>query len=122
VSRFLFLPMPGLGHLNPTLAVAAELMARGHQVTNLLPDQFRDAVAATGSELVEYVAPPLQTTVSTAAGAPGVASAGSGCTPARTARESPVPRCASRPVPGQGRRSSPMSSAVTEWVNAPTAM
>jgi UDP:flavonoid glycosyltransferase YjiC (YdhE family) len=58
VSRFLFLPMPGLGHVNPTLAVATELMARGHQVTYLLPDQFRDTVAATGAELVEYPAPP----------------------------------------------------------------
>ncbi|WP_433280203.1 macrolide family glycosyltransferase [Pseudonocardia xinjiangensis] len=60
MSRFLFLPMPGLGHVNPTLAVATELVARGHQVTYLLPDQFRDTVAATGAELVEYTAPPFQ--------------------------------------------------------------
>lgn len=60
MSRFLFLPMPGLGHLNPTLAVATELVSRGHQVTYVLPDQFRETVAATGADLVEYTAPPFQ--------------------------------------------------------------
>jgi MGT family glycosyltransferase len=53
-SRFLFLPMPAHGHLNPTLPVAAELVARGHEVTYLLPGEFRDVVTATGAALVEY--------------------------------------------------------------------
>jgi MGT family glycosyltransferase len=61
VSRFLFVPMPGVGHVNPTLAVAAELVARGHQVTYLLPDGFRDVVTATGAELAGYEAREFQT-------------------------------------------------------------
>jgi MGT family glycosyltransferase len=64
VSHYLFLPMPGHGHVNPTLAVAARLVARGHRVTYLLPEPFREAVTATGAELVGYhgeqaAAPPV---------------------------------------------------------------
>lgn len=60
MSRFLFLPMPGHGHVNPTLAVAAELVDRGHQVTYLLPERFRDPVKASGAEFAGYEAEPLE--------------------------------------------------------------
>ncbi|MFC4949778.1 macrolide family glycosyltransferase [Pseudonocardia sp. GCM10023141] len=52
MSNVLFLPMPGHGHVNPTLAVAAELVERGHRVGYLLPEPFRAAVEATGAEFV----------------------------------------------------------------------
>lgn len=53
-SRFLFLPMPAHGHVNPTLAVAAELVARGHEVTYLLPDEYRAVVTATGATVAGF--------------------------------------------------------------------
>ncbi|HEX6499076.1 MAG TPA: macrolide family glycosyltransferase [Micromonosporaceae bacterium] len=51
--RFAFLIAPMYGHVNPTLAVARELVARGHQVTYWLTEPFRDAVPATGAEFRE---------------------------------------------------------------------
>ena len=54
MSRFLFLPMAAFGHVNPSLAVASALVERGHQVTYLLPERFREVVVATGAELVTY--------------------------------------------------------------------
>jgi MGT family glycosyltransferase len=56
VSTVLFLPTPAHGHVNPTLAVAAQLVQRGHRVIYLLPPSFQEAVAATGAELVEVEA------------------------------------------------------------------
>ncbi|OLT22256.1 hypothetical protein BJF78_07590 [Pseudonocardia sp. CNS-139] len=53
MSRFLFLPAPAHGHVNPTLAVAAELTGRGHEVTYLLPAEFRGPVEAAGATLAE---------------------------------------------------------------------
>jgi UDP:flavonoid glycosyltransferase YjiC (YdhE family) len=52
VSRFLFLPVPAHGHVNPSLAVAAELGRRGHQVTYVVAEEFREAVARTGADVV----------------------------------------------------------------------
>ncbi|WP_433556079.1 macrolide family glycosyltransferase [Pseudonocardia xinjiangensis] len=54
MSRFLFLPVPGHGHINPTLAVAAELGRRGHQVTYVVTEEFGEQVVSTGAELVAY--------------------------------------------------------------------
>lgn len=56
MSNILFLPTPAHGHVNPTLAVAAQLVQRGHRVVYLLPASFQAAVAATGAELVEIEA------------------------------------------------------------------
>ena len=38
MSRFLFVVPPLVGHVNPTVGVAAELTARGHQVAWVCPD------------------------------------------------------------------------------------
>jgi MGT family glycosyltransferase len=57
MSDYLFLPMPAHGHVNPTLAVAAELTERGHRVTYLLPEAFRGAVEAAGAGLVTFDQP-----------------------------------------------------------------
>jgi len=40
---------PGYGHVNPTLALAQELVARGQRVIYYLPEDFRPAVEATGA-------------------------------------------------------------------------
>jgi MGT family glycosyltransferase len=39
------------GHVNPSLAVIRELVARGHRVTYAIPPVFADKVAQTGAEV-----------------------------------------------------------------------
>ncbi|MBC2869732.1 macrolide-inactivating glycosyltransferase [Streptomyces mexicanus] len=39
------------GHVNPSLEVIRELVARGHRVTYAIPPEFADKVAATGAEV-----------------------------------------------------------------------
>src|SRR5438093_10158656 len=45
---------PGYGHVNPTLALAQELVARGEQVIYYLTEEFRPAVEATGATFRPY--------------------------------------------------------------------
>lgn len=42
------------GHVNPSIEVIRELVARGHRVTYAIPPVFADKVAATGAEPVRY--------------------------------------------------------------------
>ncbi|MFJ2830066.1 macrolide-inactivating glycosyltransferase [Streptomyces sp. NPDC087263] len=42
------------GHVNPSIEVIRELVARGHRVTYAIPPVFADKVAATGAEPVHY--------------------------------------------------------------------
>jgi MGT family glycosyltransferase len=42
------------GHVNPSLEVIRELVARGHRVTYAIPPAFADQVAATGARPVLY--------------------------------------------------------------------
>ncbi|QKW52928.1 glycosyl transferase [Streptomyces buecherae] len=42
------------GHVNPSLEVIRELVARGHRVTYAIPASFAEKVAATGAEPVVY--------------------------------------------------------------------
>ncbi|MBL1084288.1 macrolide-inactivating glycosyltransferase [Streptomyces actinomycinicus] len=42
------------GHVNPSLEVIRELVARGHRVTYAVPPDFADKVAATGARPVPY--------------------------------------------------------------------
>ncbi|MBT2364153.1 macrolide-inactivating glycosyltransferase [Streptomyces sp. ISL-10] len=42
------------GHVNPSLEVIRELVARGHRVSYAIPASFADRVAATGAEPVVY--------------------------------------------------------------------
>ncbi|MFG2884531.1 macrolide-inactivating glycosyltransferase [Streptomyces sp. NPDC048297] len=42
------------GHVNPSLEVIRELVARGHRVTYAIPPVFADKVAATGAHPVPY--------------------------------------------------------------------
>nr|WP_217198041.1 macrolide family glycosyltransferase [Streptomyces buecherae] len=42
------------GHVNPSLEVIRELVARGHRVTYAIPASFAEKVAATGAEPVIY--------------------------------------------------------------------
>ncbi|GLY36334.1 glycosyl transferase [Amycolatopsis sp. NBRC 101858] len=54
MSHLAFCMPAGAGHLNPTLAVAAELTKRGHRVTYAAPEFVGDRIRETGAELVPY--------------------------------------------------------------------
>ncbi|QBD74628.1 glycosyl transferase [Ktedonosporobacter rubrisoli] len=52
--RYSFLILPAYGHVNPTLAIAQELVAHGQEVIYYLPEAFREAVEATGAAIRSY--------------------------------------------------------------------
>jgi MGT family glycosyltransferase len=54
MAKYVILTAPGYGHINPTLPVARELVARGQEVVYYLPEQWRAAVDATGAALRTY--------------------------------------------------------------------
>ncbi len=54
MAKYVFLSMPAYGHVNPTFAVVQELVKRGQEVIYYLPEQFRDAVQATGAVFRSY--------------------------------------------------------------------
>jgi MGT family glycosyltransferase len=54
MTRYVFLNMPAYGHVNPTLAVVQELVKRGQEVIYYLPEQFKDAIQATGAVFRSY--------------------------------------------------------------------
>jgi demethyllactenocin mycarosyltransferase len=49
-----FFGLPFAGHVNPTLGVVSELVARGHRVTYALPSVLTQRVAAAGARAVGY--------------------------------------------------------------------
>jgi len=54
MTRYVFLPTPAYGHVNPTLAIAQELVRRGQEVTYYVPELFRETVQATGASVCCY--------------------------------------------------------------------
>ncbi len=54
MATFVFLNLPLYGHVNPTLAVAQELVQRGQQVFYYLTEEFRASVQATGATFRPY--------------------------------------------------------------------
>src|SRR5829696_1741114 len=58
MARFLLSAMPFTGHVAPVRAVAAALVARGHQVRFYTGGSFRPAVESSGATLVPWQAPP----------------------------------------------------------------
>jgi len=52
MTRFLVLPVPAHGHLNPMLSVATTLVARGHEVMIAATVPFRAAVEETGARFI----------------------------------------------------------------------
>jgi MGT family glycosyltransferase len=53
-SHVAFFNIPAVGHVYPTLAVAAELVARGHRVSYASIERRRPVIEATGASLVPY--------------------------------------------------------------------
>ncbi len=54
MAKYAMFAAHGHGHVNPTLAIAQELVARGEQVIYYLPETFRPAVEATGASFRLY--------------------------------------------------------------------
>ena len=54
MAKYAMFAHPGHGHVNPTLAIAQELVARGEQVIYFLPETYRQAVEATGATFRLY--------------------------------------------------------------------
>ncbi len=54
MAKYVMFSTPGHGHVNPTLALTQELVARGEQVIYYLTDEFRPAVEATGATFRSY--------------------------------------------------------------------
>ncbi len=52
MSRFLIGTIPALGHVTPGLAIARELINRGHEVKWLTNERYRSKVEATGAQLI----------------------------------------------------------------------
>jgi len=57
MARILFGSNPLSGHVRPGLPIAAELVARGHEVVWYTGARFRDAVERTGARHVAFVDP-----------------------------------------------------------------
>ena len=54
MAKYVILVAAAYGHVNPTLAVAQELVRRGEQVVYYLPEEFRTSVEATGAAFQPY--------------------------------------------------------------------
>jgi NDP-glycosyltransferase len=54
MAKYALFSPPAHGHVNPTLAIAQELVARGEQVIYYLPETFRSLVEATGATFRLY--------------------------------------------------------------------
>ena len=54
MAKYIFVNIAGDGHVNPTLPVAQELVARGEEVIYYLTEEFRGAVEATGATFRPY--------------------------------------------------------------------
>lgn len=49
MSHIAMVAPPAHGHVNPSLPVVAELVARGHRVSYAVPAPFADTVAGVGA-------------------------------------------------------------------------
>jgi demethyllactenocin mycarosyltransferase len=56
MAHVAFFAIADAGHVNPTLAVVAELVRRGHRVSYAAADEFADRVARAGARPVGYTA------------------------------------------------------------------
>src|SRR5882757_1604902 len=54
MAHVLMIEYPASGHINPNLPVMAELVRRGHRLTVVVPEHYRDQVEATGARVLPY--------------------------------------------------------------------
>ncbi|MFF9667362.1 glycosyl transferase, partial [Streptomyces althioticus] len=53
-AHILMVSVPAHGHVNPSLAVITELVARGYRVSSVNDPSFREIVESTGASFVPY--------------------------------------------------------------------
>lgn len=54
MAKFIFVNIPSLSHVNPTLPMVQELVVRGEEVIYYLTEPFREAIEATGATFRSY--------------------------------------------------------------------
>lgn len=54
MAHIAFFVIPDAGHVNPTLGVVCELVARGHRVSYAITGEFAERVVAAGARHVDY--------------------------------------------------------------------
>ena len=54
MTKYVVLNFPAYGHVNPTLAVVQELVARGEEVVYYNTEEFKEAIEATGATFQGY--------------------------------------------------------------------
>lgn len=54
MSKVLFMNLPAHGHINPTIGLVEELIARGEEVTYLTGEEFRDKIEKTGAKFKSF--------------------------------------------------------------------
>jgi MGT family glycosyltransferase len=54
MTKFAFINIPFHAHINPTLPVVQELVARGHEVVYYLTDKYKSVIEATGAKFYGY--------------------------------------------------------------------
>ena len=54
MAKYIFFNFPAYGHVNPTLAIVEELIARGEEIVYYLPERFRLTIEATGATFHPY--------------------------------------------------------------------
>ena len=60
--KILMINLPFSGHTNPTLPLTEELVKRGHSVTYINAEPFRQAIERTGAHFVPYTGFPAKPT------------------------------------------------------------
>ena len=53
--KILMVNIPFGGHVNPTLPLAKELVDRGHKVSYILTEEWKERITSTGAEFIPYV-------------------------------------------------------------------
>ena len=54
MTKYVFFNFPASGHVNPTLAIVEELVARGEEIVYYLPEPLRPLIEATGATFRAY--------------------------------------------------------------------
>ena len=52
--KILFINLPYLGHVMPTIGLTQELIQAGHQVTYLMPRDWEDKITDSGADFLDY--------------------------------------------------------------------
>ena len=52
--KILFINLPYLGHVIPTVGLTQELIRAGHQVTYLLPHDWEERIVESGADFLGY--------------------------------------------------------------------